>query len=330
MDYSLKGQKLENMRILVTGGAGVIGGNLVKMIPGEITVIDNLSSSTIDSIKELIDSKKIKFIKGDVLDFDLIRKITKGMDLIIHLAANADVRYYPEKNTYDDFKVNTIGTYNIMESMRLNDVKNIIFSSSSSVYGYADKIPTPETYGPLIPESLYAGSKLGAEGIITSFSKIFNFRAYIFRFANIVAPNYRTIGRNVIPDLIFKLLKDPGKLEILGNGLQNKSYLYVDDCIEGMIYLSDKSLKDIDIFNLGNKDSITVNEIAKIIIEEMNLKNVRLYYTGGERGWIGDVPKTILDINKALSFGWEPKLNSEESVRKSAREIIKNLKQNHS
>lgn len=325
MKYAIKGHKLSDLNILVTGGAGVIGSNLIRRIPCQITVIDNLSSSTIESIEELVKEGKVKFIKGDIENFDLMLKVTKDKDLIIHLAANADVRYDPNKSTDLDLKVNTIGTYNILEAMRRNDVKNIIFSSSSSVYGYADQIATPETYGPLIPESLYAASKLASEGLITSFAKIFSFNAWIFRFANIVAPNYRLIGRNVIPDLIFKLKKDSNNLEILGNGFQEKSYLYVDDCIDGMIYLSDKTPKNVDIFNLGNTDSITVNEIAKIIVEEMKLKNVKFHYTGGERGWIGDIPKTILDIKKALNLGWKPKLNSAQSVRESAKNIINKI-----
>lgn len=321
----IRGKKLEEMNILVTGGAGVIGSNLVRKIPGKITVLDNLSSSSIESIRDLIDEEIILFKKGDVRDLPLLESISKGSDLVIHLAANADVRYYPGKETGDDILNNTLGTYNVMEAMRKNDIKYLIFSSSSSIYGMAEKIPTPEKYGPLVPESLYAGSKMGAEGIISSFSSTFGLSSYIFRFANIVASNYRTIGRNVIPDLILKLTKNKESLQILGDGKQRKSYLYVDDCIDGMIHLSDASPRDIDIFNLGNKDSITVDDIAKIIIDEMGLEGVEFEYTGGKRGWIGDVPTTILDIEKALSLGWEPSLNSAEAVRKSAKAIIKGL-----
>jgi len=325
-NYALKGSKLEDMNILVTGGAGVIGSNLIKKIPGKITVLDNLSSSTIENIADLVSDKKIEFVKGDILDNELVMKVSKGKNLIIHLAANADVRYYEGKETDDDLKTNTIGTYNVMEAMRKNDVNNIIFSSSSSVYGFASKIPTPETYGPLLPESLYAGSKMGAEGIISSFANIFGMNAWIFRFANIVAPNYRNIGRNVIPDLILKLMKNRGSLEILGNGKQRKSYLYVDDCIDGMFHLSNASNKNIDVFNLGNDDSITVDEIANIIVKEMGVKGVKLKHTGGEKGWIGDVPITILDITKALGMGWKPSINSAESVTKSTREILKSIR----
>jgi len=328
-NYVLKGSKLENMNILVTGGAGVIGSNLIRKIPGNITVLDNLSSSTIENIADLVSDKKIEFVKGDIRDNELVMKVSKGKNLIIHLAANADVRYYEGKETDGDLKTNTIGTYNVMEAMRKNDVNNIIFSSSSSVYGFASKIPTPETYGPLLPESLYAGSKMGAEGIISSFANIFGMNAWIFRFANIVAPNYRNIGRNVIPDLIFKLMKNRESLEILGNGKQRKSYLYVDDCIDGMFYLSNASNRNIDVFNLGNEDSITVDEIANIIVKEMGLKGVKFKYTGGERGWIGDVPTTILDITKAKGMGWKPSMNSAESVAKSAREILKSIGYGH-
>ena len=325
IEYRLRGTSLGNMRIVVTGGAGVIGSSLVRRIQGKITVIDNLSSSSIDPIKDLIEERRIRFVKGDVRNLPKLIELTRNVDLVVHLAANGDVRYYPERGTDVDFQINTFGTYNVLEAMRRNDVPIIIYSSSSSVYGYAQKIPTPEAYGPLVPESLYAGSKLGGEGMVSSFAKMFGLSGRIFRFANIVGPSFRSIGANVIPDLILKLRRNPKKLEILGNGLQEKSYLYVTDCIDGMFHLSDRSKEIVDIFNLGNVDSISVNEIAKIIIEEMNLTNVDLNYTGGERGWIGDVPKTILDISKAVNLGWSPGLNSKESVRKSAREIINQL-----
>lgn len=325
LKYEIRGKKLEDMNILITGGAGVIGSNIVKNIPGNITVLDNLSSGKLEAINALINEKKISFVKQDVINLEALLKVSREIDLIIHLAANADVRYYDGKETGDDLMINTVGTYNVMEAMRRNDIKNLIFSSSSSVYGRAEKIPTKESYGPLLPESLYAGSKLGAEGIISSFSSMFSLNSWIFRFANIVAPNYRTIGRNVVPDLILKLARNRNSLEILGNGRQRKSYLYIDDCIRGMIYLSNVSPKNIDIFNLGNEDSITVDVIARIIIEEMRLDNVELKYTGGERGWAGDIPVTILDIGKAVSLGWRPALNSAEAVRKSARMIISGL-----
>ncbi|MGC9108601.1 MAG: NAD-dependent epimerase/dehydratase family protein, partial [Infirmifilum sp.] len=267
------------------------------------------------------------FIKGDVEDLNLVNEAMRDKDVVFHLAANADVRYYEGKPTDLDLRVNTVGTYNVLEAMRRNDVEIIIFTSSSSVYGYAEQIPTPETYGPLIPESLYAASKLAAEGLIAAFSKMFGFRAYIYRLANIVAPTYRKVGRNVVPDFILKLLKDPHNLEILGNGKQEKSYLYVDDCIDGMVYLSDRSPRDVDVFNLGNIDSITVDQIASIVVEEMGLKEVKFHYTGEDRGWRGDVPKTVPDIGKALSLGWRPSLNSAEAVRKSAREIIRGMKE---
>ena len=321
--YSQTAKRLRNLNVLVTGGAGVIGRSLVKRLTCKITVLDNLSSSTADSIADLRESGRVKFVKGDVRDLHLMEEVSRDVDLIIHLAANGDVRYSPERGTDMDTTVNTIGTYNVLEAMRINDVKRIIFSSSSSVYGRAKQIPTSESYGPLIPESLYAASKLGAEALITSFAKMFGFNAYIFRFANIVSPNFRIIGRNVIPDFILKLKKNPDYLEILGNGLQNKSYLYVDDCVSGLFYVSGKSNKDVDVFNLGNKDSLSVNEIASIVTEEMGLKDVEFRYTGGAVGWSGDIPITILDIKKVTDLGWTPELDSKAAVRKSARGIIK-------
>ncbi len=319
--------RIEDMNVLVTGGAGVIGSSLVRRIPGSITVLDDLSSGSYNAISDLAEPGRIEFIRGDVRDQETVFRILRDKDLVIHLAANADVRYTSEKGTDLDLNTNVIGTYNILEGMRKNDVQRLIFSSSSSVYGYAGIIPTPETYGPLIPESLYAGSKLAAEGTIMSFAKMFDLSSWIFRFANIVAPSYRSIGKNVIPDLILKLRKDKNHLEILGDGNQEKSYLYVTDCIDGMLYLSSRSKKNVDVFNLGNEDSTTVKEIAKVIVEEMGLKDVEFLYTGGSRGWKGDVSKTILDITKARKMGWNPVLNSAQAVRESARNIISQLQE---
>ncbi|MGC8483838.1 MAG: GDP-mannose 4,6-dehydratase, partial [Thermodesulfobium sp.] len=238
---------------------------------------------------------------------------------------NADVRYNETSGTNLDLKVSTIGTYNILEAMRLNDVKYILFSSSSSVYGNARIIPTPEKYGPLFPESLYAASKLGSESLISAFSFMFGFRSLLYRFANITAPLYRSVGRNVIPDFIFKLKKNQNELEVLGNGDQEKSYLYVEDCIHGMLFLAKKMSEKVDVFNLGNKDSTNVRKIAEIVIQEMGLNNVNIKFTGGQIGWKGDISKTILDITKSVNRGWEIKYNSEEAVRISARKILKKL-----
>jgi len=311
-------------RALVTGGAGVIGSFLVKSLVGKINVavIDDLSSGKIQNIGSLVNAGKIDFTKGSVVNVAEIEKSMKDVDTVYHLAANGDVRYRPDKPNDTDLIINTIGTYNVLEAMRKLDVKNIVFSSTSSVYGLANVVPTPETYGPLFPESIYGSSKLAAEGLITAYSALYGMKVSIFRFANVVAPISREIGKNVIPDFVDKLHSNQGKLLILGDGNQKKSYLYVDDCVAGLLYLPEKQNKKVDVFNLGTYDTISVNEIADIVIHEMKLKDVTKEYTGGNIGWKGDVPLTFLDISKASALGWKPKYYSRQSVEKSAGGLL--------
>lgn len=309
---------------LVSGGAGVIGSFLVKrLLPNcNVSVLDDLSSGEMSHISDLVSKSRIKFKKGSVTSYADVKESIGGSDTVFHLAANGDVRYRPDKPNDMDFNINTVGTYNVLEAMRKLDIPNIIFSSTSSVYGLASKVPTSEDYGPLFPESLYGSSKLAAEGMISAYSSLYGIKASIFRFANIVAPISRKIGKNVIPDFIDKLKASPNKLLILGDGNQRKSYLYVDDCIEGMLFLSEKQTGKVDLFNLGTVDTITVNGIADIIMEEMHLTSASREYTGGNIGWKGDVPLTFLDISKAKKLGWVPKHNSAESVRLSARGLL--------
>lgn len=311
-------------KILVTGGSGVIGSFLVKRLlhDNSVVILDDLSSGQLSHIAEIKDDDNLEFIKGSVTDLDTLIESMRGVETVYHLAANGDVRYRPDKSTRMDFDINSTGTYNVLEAMRRLDVTRLTFSSTSSVYGLADVVPTPESYGPLLPESLYGGSKLAAEGMISSFASLYGIKSSIYRFANIVAPISRTIGKNVIPDFIDKLHVNNKNLLILGDGYQRKSYLYVDDCVDGMIYLSEKQQKIVDIFNLGTEDNISVNEIADIVIEEMHLESVTKEYTGGKVGWKGDVPLTFLDIKKGKSLGWEPGHNSSESVRLSARGLL--------
>lgn len=327
-NYKIDGKGLANLNILITGGAGVIGSRLLEFLllrdegVNSIRVIDNLSSSSYENIAKHVNQKDVTFIKGDLGDRASMNNALKDVDIVIHLAANADVRYRPDLGTDTDLKNSTIGTYNLLEEMRVKDVKYLLFSSSSSIYGNANIFPTPETYGPVLTESLYAASKLASEGLISSFSSMFGFKSLIFRFANITSATFRSMGRNVIPDFIFKLKENPQRLEILGNGQQEKSYLFVDDCIKGMLRMSESIDKPTDIFNLGNTDSTNVNTVADIVIREMGLRNVILSYTGGKVGWKGDISKTVLSIDKALKKGWKPTLSSNEAVRASVQGII--------
>ena len=234
------------------------------------------------------------------------------------MAANPDVRL-GATDTRVHLDQNILATYNLLEAMRKNSVKEIAFTSTSTVYGEASVMPTPEDYGPLIPISLYGASKLACEALITSYSHTFDMRAWIFRFANIVGPR-STHGITV--DFIKKLEKDSNVLEILGNGKQEKSYLHVSECVDAIIFLIEKSRDKVNIFNIGSEDTISATEIGKAVIEEMGLSDVKFIYTGGSRGWKGDVPRMRLGIEKMKALGWKPVYSSERSVRETARALL--------
>jgi UDP-glucose 4-epimerase len=310
-------------KIIVTGGAGFIGSHIVDRLllrGDEVIVIDNLSSGKMDFLKEHADNPDLKFIKLDLLDMENLKKTVKDADAVFHLAANPDVRL-GVSDTRVHLEQNIIATYNLLEAMRINKMKNILFTSTSTVYGEATIIPTPENYGPLVPISLYGASKLACEALITSYCSTFDMNSWLFRFANIVGPR-GTHG--IIIDFINKLRKDPDSLEILGDGKQNKSYIHVYDCIEAILFAMENSTEMVNIFNIGSDDTINSTRIGEIVVEEMGLQNVEFKYTGGSRGWKGDVPKMLLSIDKIRSLGWKPVYNSEKSVRDTTRSLLNN------
>jgi len=195
----------------------------------------------------------------------------------------------------------------------------VVFSSSSTVYGETPPVPLSENYGPLLPISVYGAAKLACEGLISSFCHTFDMKGWIFRFANVVGSR---CTHGVIYDFIRKLRKNPRELEILGDGKQRKSYLYIEDCVNGMLFGFEKSREQINLFNLGTDGTTEVNEIAKMVIDEMGLKDVKLKYTGGKRGWKGDVPRFQFDISKIKSLGWKPKYDSSDAVRKAIKDLL--------
>ncbi len=309
------------MRVFVTGGAGFIGSHLVdKLIKrgDEVTVFDNLSSGDKKYIKYHLDNPNFKFIKADLLDLKTVKKEIKNHDVVFHIAANPYVRL-GEKKTRLDLEQGTIATYNVLESMRLNNIKKIVFSSSSVVYGETPDIDILESYGPTFPISLYGAGKLGGEGLISSFCGTFGFQAWIYRFANIVGIR-GTHG--VIVDFIAKLKKNSKELEILGDGCQKKPYLYVTELVDGMLFGFDHSNEQINLYNLSVDSNTTVKRIAEIVVEEMKLKNVKFNYTGGRRGWAGDVPRFQLSTEKMRNLGWQASLSSDEAVRKAVQDSL--------
>ena len=309
----------------MTGGAGFIGSHLVDKLVNEgyekVTVYDNFSSGREDFIQHHIGKGYFKLVRADLLDGDVIdRELKEGYDVVFHLAAIPDVRLGEKMPEIS--KIDILATYNLLDAMRKRDVKNIVFSSSSTVYGEAPPVPLKEDYGPLLPISVYGAAKLACEALISSFCHTFDMKGWIFRFANVVGSR-STHG--VIFDFIKKLRKNPKELEILGNGKQKKSYLYISDCIDGMLFGFERSSDQINLFNLGTEGATEVSDIAKMVVEEMGLKDVKFRYTGGDRGWKGDVPRFQFNIEKIKSLGWKPKYESDEAVRKAIRDLLREI-----
>lgn len=316
------------MTTLITGGAGFIGSHLVSNLMSrgmEVRVLDNLSAGSLSNIAEWSGAKGFEFVKGDLLDVDVISGALRDCDTVYHLAANPEVRSW-KATPEDHFKQNIECTYNLLEAIRKEGgVNTLAFSSTSTVYGEPSEIPTPETYAPMKPISSYGASKLAAEAMICSYASMYDFKATIFRMANVVGP--RT-NHGVVYDFIEKLRRDKNELEVLGDGSQSKSYLYVDDCVEGLIAGAEKSTEKVDILNIGSEDRVNVLDIAKVVIEEMGLEDVEIRLTGGVdggRGWKGDVKLMQLDMSQLRSYGWEPRYSSAEAVRLTARSIIEEL-----
>ncbi|MEM3138998.1 MAG: NAD-dependent epimerase/dehydratase family protein [Archaeoglobaceae archaeon] len=297
--------------ILVTGGAGFIGSHLVDRLVeiDRVVVLDNLSTGRREFVNDDAELHVVNLAEDDLTNF------LKGADEVWHLAANPDVRMGVDKPD-DIYKNNVVATYRLLEAMRKANVRKIIFTSTSTVYGEAKQIPTPEEH-PTHPISIYGASKLACEALIESYCHTFDFQAYIYRFANVIG---KRSTHGVIYDFIKKLRDNPAELEILGNGEQNKSYIYIEDCILAM-FVGLKAKGKVNIFNIGSEDQIKVRRIAEIVAEEMGL-NPKFRFTGGDRGWKGDVPIMLLSIDKLKALGWKPKLGSEEAVRKTVRDLL--------
>jgi UDP-glucose 4-epimerase len=312
------------MRVLVTGGAGFIGSHLIDRLierGDEVHVADNLSSGRIEFIADNIESGAVIHHNIDLCDLSATIDCMKGIDFVFHLAANADIRL-GIAITDTDLKHGTIATYNVLEAMRLCGVKRIAFSSSSVVYGEGAPMPTPENYGPTIPISLYGAAKLGAEGLIGSWVGTFGLQAWVFRFANIIGER-GTHG--VIFDFIHKLIADPSRLEVLGNGLQEKSYMEVKECVDSILHVIEVTNEPFNLCNLGSDDTISVRRIAEIVVAETGCTGASIEYTGGDRGWAGDIPRAMLAIDRLRGLGCVPTYNSEDAVRHTVRALIEEI-----
>jgi len=314
---------LKDRLVLVTGGAGFIGSHLVErlLLDNEVTVLDNFSSGRMEFLAPYQDNAHFHLLTGDLMNPELLDEAVSGKDFIFHLAANPDVKLGAE-DTHIHLEQNVLATYNLLEAMRRSGVRQVAFTSTSTVYGEAEVVPTPEEYGPLLPISLYGASKLCCEALISSYCHTFEMQSWIYRFANIVGER-GTHG--VLVDFIRKLRENPHKLEILGSGKQRKSYLEVKDCVRAMIHAVEHSADQVNVFNIGSEDSVDVTGIADIVVRQMGLDGVEYSYTGGidGRGWKGDVKLMLLSIEKIKRLGWSPELGSAEALELATRALLK-------
>ncbi|MHB8585910.1 MAG: NAD-dependent epimerase/dehydratase family protein [Thermoplasmatota archaeon] len=312
-------------RCLVTGGAGFIGSHLVDGLlahGAEVTVLDNFSTGTRAFLAPALKNPKARLVEGDVLAADDIRAAVKGQDIIFHASADPEVRFAGDR-TDEHLRQNVMATHRVLEAMRFSEPRRIVFTSTSTVYGDANVVPTPEGYGPCEPISVYGAAKLASESLISSYCGTFDFQGVSLRFANIVGPRS---NHGVTFDFHRKLMHDGRKLEILGDGKQNKSYCHVADTVSGIMAAEVASRgRRYDVFNVGSEDMIDVTTIAGLVCEEMGLRSTRFEYTGGVdggRGWKGDVKVMRLAVDKLKATGWRPKHGSAAAIRDTARSLV--------
>ena len=314
-------------QIFITGAAGFIGSSLADRLLADgkrVVGWDNFSTGQRKFLEGALKNDRFKLVEGDNLDLAALTKAMAGCDTVFHLAANADVRFgleHPSK----DLQQNTVATFNVLEAMRSNGIKRIAFSSTGSVYGEAEKIPTPEDAGFPVQTSLYAASKVAGEGMISSYCEGFKFEGYIFRFVSILGERY-THGH--VFDFYKQLLEHPERLKVLGDGTQRKSYLYVQDCLSAMLHVMNlgtakKAKHGVEIYNLGTDEYVQVNNSIGYICAALKLKPA-LEYSGGSRGWVGDNPFIFLETKKIRATGWKPALTIEQGIAKTLQWLQQN------
>ncbi len=310
------------MKYFVTGGAGFIGSTLVDRLlkkGNDVTVYDNLSTGIPEFLENARKNSGFTFIKGDLLDPNLLSKSMAGCDFVFHLAANADVRFGTE-HPAKDLHQNTIATFNVLEAMRKNSIDKVAFSSTGSVYGEAKVIPTPENAPFPMQTSLYGASKLAGEGLIEAYCEGFAFQSWIFRFVSILGERY---PHGHVFDFYKQLRSHPERLDVLGDGHQKKSYLYIGDCLDAIFTTIQKSSEPVNIFNLGTDEYCEVNDSIRWICTYLGL-DPEIHYSGGDRGWIGDNPYIFLDCEKIRSLGWKPEYSIKQGIIKTLEYLEKN------
>ena len=319
---------LKGGKVLITGGAGFIGSHLVDRLMSEgykVTVVDDLSSGCVENVKSWLDNPAFRFLKGDLKNPGGWIDEFRGVDVAFHYAANPEVRVSVTEPRIH-FEENLQATFNVLEACRFFKIPLLVFASTSAVYGDAEQIPTPEDYTPLKPISVYGAVKLACETLIATYSRLYGLKSLILRYANVVGPRSK---HGVLIDFVKKLKFNPNRLEILGNGLQRKSYIYVEDAVDATLKALEYMLENYSlekIFNVGSEDWVTVKEIADMVVGAMGLNGVEYVYkpaTGDGRGWPGDVKLMLLDVSRLKrAAGWRPKMGSKEALWKTLENLI--------
>jgi UDP-glucose 4-epimerase len=304
-------------RAFVAGGAGFIGSHLVEALlrstNAHVVVYDNMTSGTESHLRSVVDDERFHLVIGDIRAFDDLVDAMNGCEHVYLLASNPDIALAAADPAID-FWQGTFLTHNVLEAMRVNGVTRVTYASGSGVYGDQGETEVDEDFGPLIPISTYGASKLAGEAMIAAYAHMFGIDAVVFRFANVVGAR-QTHG--VTYDFVRRLLDDPSRLEILGDGSQSKSYIHVMDVVESMMLLTERGWEGFEVFNVGTEDHITVSEIADLVVERMGLNKIAYLYTGGDRGWKGDVPIVRFRSSKLTSLGWRCTYSSRDAIMAS-------------
>ena len=309
-------------RVLVTGGAGFIGSHVVDRLVKEgfeVRVLDNLSSGSLDNLAHYEGDSRVKVVVGDLKEMEDVVRAIEGADVVFHFAANPEVRV-STTNPEIHFNENVVATFNLLEAMRRRDVREIVFASSSSVYGEPDEIPVSED-APVRPVSVYGASKAACENLIHAYSKLYGMKAVVLRYANVVGPRLK---HGAVYDFVVKLSKSPSELEVLGDGKQVRSYIYVDDAVEATLIAWMKSDSAFEVYNVASEDWMTVDEVADEVIKAVGLSDVRKVYRPLLHGvgWLGDVKRVALSIDKLKALSFKPHYSSREAVRLTARALL--------
>jgi UDP-glucose 4-epimerase len=311
-------------RVAITGGAGFIGSHLVDACVArgcQVSVIDNLSVGKSEHIDRHVRSGQVVFARGDVLDPFLLRSALAGADLVVHLAANPDARWGLE-NPSIDLELEVISTFQVLEAMRALGLRRIALASSGTVYGDVGPVAIDEAYGPCQPISLYAAGKAAAEAFISAYCGSFGMQGVICRFGNVIGER---ATHGALFDFVNKLERDPGVLDVLGNGRQAKPYIEVKDLVQGLLFVAEHAPGPYDVYNIAPAGATSVATLAQTLLDELGLSETEVRFGESDAGWAGDVPQSRMDASKLERLGWQPRYSSDEAVRAGIRDLVRSL-----